>query len=292
VRKLETEILDDSDSCSGAPLPLDASRTTRYYCGAANPEHQSHNQAIHDQFTRQAVPFAKMPSHSKGSEFELLFELSGVSGTDTVLDVACGPGLVACAFAQRARHVTGVDITPAMIEQARQLQKGKGLSNLTWQVGDVLPLPYGDSAFSMVITRYTFHHFVHPQAVLSEMKRVCVPSGKVVVIDASPASDKQNAYNHMEKLRDPSHVKAFTIAELLAMMDRTGLRVLKTRFYKVESELEHQLAASFPNPGDADRIRALLRADLGKDNLGVAAHARGNEIHFAFPIAIVVAQCP
>ena len=45
--------------------------------------------------------------------------MAGVCPKDDVLDVACGPGLVACALAPAARHVTGIDITPAMIEQAR-----------------------------------------------------------------------------------------------------------------------------------------------------------------------------
>jgi hypothetical protein len=47
------------------------------------------------------------------------------------------------------------------------------------------------------------------------MKRVCIPKGRVVVIDATPASDKVDMYNYVEKLRDPSHVKALTFAELV-----------------------------------------------------------------------------
>lgn len=81
--------------------------------------------------------------------------MSGVSATDNVLDVACGPGLVACEFAAHAKHVTGIDITPMMIEQAKERQVSKGLTNISWQVGDVLPLPFSDMQFSIVLTRYT-----------------------------------------------------------------------------------------------------------------------------------------
>jgi ubiquinone/menaquinone biosynthesis C-methylase UbiE len=73
-----------------------------------------HQRLILEQFTRQAVPFSQMQNHSP----ELLLAASGVGPTDTVLDVACGPGLMACVFAKVARHVTGIDLTPAMIEQA------------------------------------------------------------------------------------------------------------------------------------------------------------------------------
>ena len=72
------------------------------------------------------MPFSQQPAHSKESFLNLLLEMSGVGPEDTVLDVACGPGLVACAFAARAKHVTGIDLTPAMIERAQQIQREKG----------------------------------------------------------------------------------------------------------------------------------------------------------------------
>ena len=59
---------------------------------------------------------------------------------------------------------------------------GKGLSNLTWKVGDILPLPFVDEPFSLVLSRYSFHHFLDPKAVLSEMIRVCRPGGRVMVV--------------------------------------------------------------------------------------------------------------
>src|SRR5579885_1645696 len=99
---------------------------------------------ILDQFTKQAVPFAEMPAHSNEESLRLLIDLARVGPDDDVLDVACGPGLVACPLAAVARHVTGIDLTPAMIEQARAKQRAKGLSNLTWLVGDAVPLPFPD----------------------------------------------------------------------------------------------------------------------------------------------------
>src|SRR5207249_5993696 len=96
-----------------------------------------HQRLILEQFTRQAVPFSQMQNHSP----ELLLTASEVGPEDTVLDVACGPGLMACAFAKVARHVTCIDLTPAMIEQAKVMQQSHGLTNLTWHVGKVLQRP-------------------------------------------------------------------------------------------------------------------------------------------------------
>ena len=53
----------------------------------------------------------------------------------------------------------------------------KQLTNLTWVVGDAVPLPFPVAAFSAVVTRYSFHHFLDPRAVLAGMVRVCAPGG-------------------------------------------------------------------------------------------------------------------
>lgn len=245
-----------------------------------------HNQAIIDQFSQQAVPFSELPGHSQS--MQMLIELSGVSSTDTVLDVACGPGLVACEFAPYANHVMGIDITPAMIEQAKEHQRDQGLTNLTWQVGDVLPLPFPDSQFSIVLTRYTFHHFLTPKAVLSEMIRVCEPGGKVVIADVVQPPEKAEAFDQLEKLRDPSHVHALTFPEMDSIIVASGLTNIKTAQYKVEGELNQQLKASFPNPGDEEKIREMFKADLEFDRMGIDVHLQGNEIHFAVPILVTV----
>jgi len=249
---------------------------------------KEHRRLILDQFTRQAVPFAEMPAHSNDEANRLLMNLAAISSDDTVLDVACGPGLVACTLAEVARHVTGIDLTPAMIEQAQAKQRSRGLTNLTWLIGDALPLPFPDAAFSVVVTRYSFHHFLDPKAVLAEMVRVCKPVGRVAVIDVFTSNPEQaEAYNRVEKLRDPSHVRAMSLEELTGMCHDAGLRELVTSFFKLEMALETLLAASFPNPGDADRIRQTFANDLGVDRLGVGAARRDGAIHFAFPVVVI-----
>src|SRR4051794_33217360 len=99
------------------------------------PNEQEQRRLILDQFTRQAVPFSQLPAQSNDESNRLLIDVAGIGPDDTVLDVACGPGLVACSLSEVAKHVTGVDITPAMIEQAKSRQQEKELTNLTWVVG-------------------------------------------------------------------------------------------------------------------------------------------------------------
>jgi SAM-dependent methyltransferase len=250
-----------------------------------------HRRLILDQFTKQAVPFAAMPVHSNEESVRLVTDFAQIGPADTVLDVACGPGLLACRLAEVARHVTGVDLTPAMVEQARAKQRSSGLANLSWVVGDAAPLAFPDATFSVVVTRFSFHHFLDPRRVLAEMVRVCEPGGRVVVIDVFTSSPEQaEAYNRVEKLRDPSHVRALFLEELTGLFQDGGMWDLKTAFFKLEVALEALLAASFPNPGDGDRIRQTFAEDIWVDRLGVGAHRRDGAIHFAFPIVVVAGR--
>ena len=253
-------------------------------------DQESHQALTIDQFTRQAVPFAKLPGHS--ASMDILIRLARPTTADVVLDVACGPGLVACRFAPLVRHVTGLDITPEMIHQAELAQAKHGFANMTWQVGAAEPLPFPDASFNLVVTRYSFHHFQGPAAVLSEMVRVCQPGGRVLVADVSQPPAKVAGYDEIERLRDPSHVHAVSRDEFAKLFSNSGLQDMEFAEYKVEMALADQLAASFPGPGGADRIRELLRADVGVDRCGVSAHWVGSELHYAVPIVVAIGSKP
>jgi ubiquinone/menaquinone biosynthesis C-methylase UbiE len=152
----------------------------------------NHNELIIGQFTKQAIPFAKKSAQYIDETFEKILTVVDVDKNDNVLDVACGTGSISIKFAELSKHVTGIDITPAMIEQAKLLQKGKMLNNLKWDIGDVSrQLPYPSISFSVVVTRFSFHHFLNPLSVLIEMNRVCSVGGQIIVIDPTLHLTKQ-----------------------------------------------------------------------------------------------------
>jgi SAM-dependent methyltransferase len=250
----------------------------------------SHRELILDQFTRQAVPFSTAPGIKDARALELLVEASGAGADDAVLDVACGPGLVVAAFARVARHATGIDVTPAMLARAREVTAG--LANVALDHGDVLPLPYGDGTFSIVVSRFAFHHFADPGAVLAEMRRVCRPGGAVVVCDLTASDDpaKAAAFHAIEMLRDPSHVRALTLSELVALFDAVHLPLPVPTFYRFPFELEGLLTRSFPAPEHVDAIRAAYTNAATDDALGLDTHRVGNQIHSAYRVAILTAR--
>jgi ubiquinone/menaquinone biosynthesis C-methylase UbiE len=247
----------------------------------------NHQERILDQFTRQAAPFSAAAAIRNEEALQRIVRMAGAGPDDSVLDVACGPGLLACAFAPVVRHVTGVDVTPAMLDQACALQEAKGIRNITWDLAEAPPLPYADGQFSIVTCRFSFHHMLDPLAVLKEMRRVCARGGRVAVADLTPDAAKAGAFNAAEKLRDPSHVRALPIEELLDVFDRAGLRGCRHESYRLEGELEDLLSRSFPEPGDAGRLRRIYADSLADDAMGIEIRRDGDQLRFGFPIGLI-----
>src|SRR4029453_1717220 len=210
----------------------------------------AHDRTIVDQFTRQAVPFATAAIHQDG--MDLIRSAARLTRDDKVLDVACGPGLVACSLAPDARHVSGVDMTPRMIEEARATASRLAVANVTWIVGTATPLAFADASFSVVLTRYSFHHFADPAAALAEMFRVCRPGGRVVVADLSIPSPQGLRFDAVEQWRDPSHVHALAPEELRGLFAAHRVTDLEETAFGLEIEVERELKRSVPWEGGAD----------------------------------------
>jgi len=245
-----------------------------------------HNEVIRAQFTRQAAPFANAAPIRNDDLLQRIVDLAGARADDCALDIACGPGLLVCALAKVVRHATGIDLTPAMLEQARQLEHQQSLQNVTWTLGDVTQLPYRDHEFSIVTSRFAFHHLPEPLLALHEMVRVCRPGGRIVVADSAPTAAKADALNAMERLRDPSHTRALPPEELCGLFAQAGLQP-RLEMYRLPGDLDSLLARSFPQPGDADRIRKILEASLLDDALDMATRRDDAKLFYAFPIAIL-----
>jgi SAM-dependent methyltransferase len=253
-----------------------------------------HQELILDQFTRQATVFSTAPAITDEEALGMIMRAARPAPGDRLLDVACGPGLVVCAFASHVREATGIDMTPAMLERARQLAAHKGVANVAWRQADVYSLPYEDGSFTIVTTRFSCHHFLEPGAVLQEMVRVCAPGGRIVVVDDYASEDpaKAAAFNRLEKLRDPSHSRALSLSELKGLFGRVGLPDPDATFYELRGDVPGLLARSFPNPGDDLEIIEMFRASAADDRLGVPVRLDGEEIYYAYPVAILAATRP
>lgn len=252
--------------------------------------HAEQSAAIREQFGKQAPAYARLVrSRSDGSFTRLVAALR--PGSDAhVLDVGCGPGLLTLALAECAGRVTGIDLTPEMLEQAQALQAELAIGNVQWQQGDILPQPFPDGAFSIVVTKATFHHLTDPAAVLAQMIRVCATGGRIAVSDVTPDPTRIEAFDRIEKLRDPSHVHALSAEHLRSLGRAAGLDELTFWQTPTTIPLEAVLATSFPEPGNLARVRSLYRedADSGEDRFGLSTRDQNGQLWVSYPMTTMV----
>jgi ubiquinone/menaquinone biosynthesis C-methylase UbiE len=251
---------------------------------------ETHAATIADQFTRQAAVFAAAPVLHHQDALDLLVDAARPQPTDTSLDVACGPGSVVLAFARRVAHASGLDATPAMLDQAREAAQRAALTNVAWHTGDVYALPFAEASFDIVSCRFAFHHFQEPARAFAEMVRVCRPGGRIVLCDAVASDDptKAAAFNAMERFRDPSTAEFRPLSFLIGLFAISGLPAPEVRFYDVPVERERLIAASFPVGDDRAALRSMLDAAVDGDAMGVGARRDGDTMRFAYHAAILV----
>jgi ubiquinone/menaquinone biosynthesis C-methylase UbiE len=254
-------------------------------------QRSNHDATVVDQFTRQAEAYGQLVRSMPSDRSAGLRALVGITADDVVLDVACGTGLRAMQLAPHVRAVVGVDLTPAMLEEAKAEQARLGIANVSWQAVDACHLPFADESFSIVLCQAAFHHFDQPAAVLAEMARVCRKGGRVSVSDMTPDPAKVEAFDAMERLRDPSHAHAHTRAEVLALAEGLPLAVAGlTQPTPTHIPLEVVLATSHPEACTLEDIRRIFRddADSGQDRLGLSARMTETGLVVSYPMSTFV----
>ncbi|HWY56731.1 MAG TPA: class I SAM-dependent methyltransferase [Terriglobales bacterium] len=108
-----------------------------------------------------------------------------ISPATRVLDVACGTGNTAIPSARAGAIVTGVDIAPNLLEQARKRAAAEHLE-IRFQEGDAEELPAGDREFDVVQTMFGAMFAPRPERVAAELIRVCRPGGLIAMANWTP----------------------------------------------------------------------------------------------------------
>ena len=213
-----------------------------------------------DQFTRQVETFVASPHVNAEEPVRRFLALVQPRPGDRALDVACGPGLLARAFAPRVASYLGVDLTPAMVEKARRIASEAGLGNARFEVADATRLPFPEGSFDLVLTRLALHHMPDPAHALAEMARVLVPGGRLGVFDLQATEDAVEAaeLNAIERLRDPSHARTLPLSELCALAGRAGLSVERVDTVSLSIEIEDWLRRAFQPAEASEEVRRRL----------------------------------
>jgi SAM-dependent methyltransferase len=131
-----------------------------------------------------AGDFGEVARHIETCAEEFIARLALEPGT-RLLDVACGSGNLSLPAARAGALVSGVDIAPNLLEQARARAASEGLT-IRFDEGDAESLPYGDAAFDVVVSMFGAMFAPRPELVAAELVRVCRPGGRLAMANWTP----------------------------------------------------------------------------------------------------------
>ncbi len=191
-----------------------------------------------DVWSQRAAAYRASTIHASGDDLDLVVEWCEPAEGVTVLDVATGGGHVARRLRERGATVVTVDPAPGMG------------ADTTASAED---LPFADASFDAVACRIAAHHFADVETAVREMARVA--RQRVVVCDNTFVSD---ASEEADRLRDPSHVRNYSVAEWRGLFERAGLRIADEHELRRPLEVEPWLARTGTPDEDAARVRELL----------------------------------
>ncbi len=221
-----------------------------------------HEDAIREEFTFQATSFGQSPAMTSAQTLDALVELVPEEPRARWVDVACGPGVISRAMAGKVGSVSGVDLTPAMVDEAEKRAREEGVRNVSFAVGDAASLDFPDATFDGAITRLSLHHIPAPRRIVAEMARVVRPGGVVVVSDLASDRDHDAAAwrEEVERLRDPSHWACLTPERLRKTGAAAGLVVEDEEIVPVDIDFDDWLARGSNGRAAAGLVEQLLDA--------------------------------
>jgi len=253
-----------------------------------------HLKRVTEEFRRQAETFDTFAQKTDENVATRFAAAIGDAGQGSLLDVACGPGVVTAALAPGAKSIVAFDATQEMLEKARARCAKAGLVNVSFRQGNAEALPFGDGEFDGVVTRLAVHHFAVPQRAFAEMFRVLRPGGTAVIVDivASEDAREEALQNAIERLRDPSHVRMLPASELDRRIVTAGFQELEPATWDKDREFEEWMDI-VNDPVRAEPIRVVVQAlaEAGR-SAGMGLAIKGNAIVFFHRWRLVRARKP
>jgi len=189
---------------------------------------QSHDGLVVQQFGSQASAYVSSIVHAQGADLQQMVEIAARTRDARAIDLGCGGGHVAYGVAPVVASVVAYDLSAGMLEAVAAEATKRGFGNLTTRQGAAEKLPFADGEFDVVLSRYSAHHWQNVRQGIREARRVVKAGGTAVISDVIapevPVSD--TFLQTFEMLRDPSHVRNYSVAEWTEIAARAGFAVV------------------------------------------------------------------
>jgi len=217
-----------------------------------------HDDVVRDSFTRQVGLFSGPDSPFVRRPAGTVDQLAPLTAEMIVLDVACGAAHAAEVVAPYVRQVVGIDLTVELLELGAGRIADANITNVLLQEGNAQTLPFVGDSFDLVYCFAALHHIGEPERAVTEMARVCAPTGRVVLMDLlAPAAEVRDSFDALHRRIDPSHRRAFLEAEFVALLPEPCELT-----YGATASARMPVSIAYTDQSDRDAVDAALRAEL------------------------------
>ncbi len=203
-------------------------------------------------FGQRASYYTTSATHTDPRVLERVAALCRPEQAGSVLDIGTGAGHTAFALAPFVASVVGVDLTPQMLAEAKNLRSARSITNLSFCVADAHTLPFPDGSFHRVTCRRTAHHFSDIGRALQEIRRILPAGGRLIVDDRSvPEDDFVDAcMNELDRYHDESHIRQYRPTEWRRMLRTAGFAV-----EAVEPYIQHRPLTSLTDGVSPENVQ-------------------------------------
>jgi SAM-dependent methyltransferase len=202
---------------------------------------------VTDLWSDRVDAYRESATHASGDDLDLVVAWCEPGPGVTVLDVGTGGGHVARRLREAGAQVVTVDPAPGMKADV---------------VAPADHLPFADASFDAVACRIAAHHFPDVLAALKEMARVA--RHRVVICDNTFTSESAE---EADRLRDPSHVRNYGVAEWHSFFELAGLEIADEAFLVRDTDFEDWLERTETPAADRARVAELLDSRIREGRL-------------------------
>lgn len=222
-------------------------------------QERSHDALVVEQFGAQAQSYLSSAVHAQGEDLKQFAAFVGRRPDAFALDLGSGGGHVSFLLAPLVRKVVAYDLAEEMAAMVGAEAARRGLTNLDARQGSAERLPCPDAAFDLVATRYSAHHWLDAAAGLREARRVLKPGGVAAFMDVfAPGSPLLDTWlQTLELLRDPSHVRDYSLDQWSEMLEAAGFRPRPAERYRLRLEFSSWIKRMNTPPIHVEAIRSL-----------------------------------
>jgi SAM-dependent methyltransferase len=211
------------------------------------------------QFGPRAAAYVASPVHSQGADLDHIAGFVRGQKKAQVLDLGCGGGHVAFRAAPEVARVVAYDLSSDMLAAVDAEARRRGLANIACVQGPAEKLPFADAEFDFVLCRFSAHHWPDVPRALREARRALKPQGEAIFIDSvAPEQPVLDTFlQTFEMLRDPSHVRNYSVSQWRAMATEAGFTPRRSPVHRLPLDFASWIARMNTPELHAQAIRSL-----------------------------------